>query len=43
MLQSESLQHVRRRNAWLFAGGVSSLFAAFTAVFVFALLTERVA
>ncbi len=43
MLPSETLQRLRRRNAWLFAGGLGGLFAAFTAVFTFALLVGRVA
>jgi polysaccharide chain length determinant protein (PEP-CTERM system associated) len=43
MLPSDALRRLRRRNAWLFAGGLSSLFAAFTAVFAFALLIGRVA
>ena len=43
MLPSEALHRLRRRNAWLFAGGVGGLFAAFTAVFAFAVLIGRVA
>ena len=43
MLPSDTMRRLRRRNAWLFAGGLSGLFAAFTAVFAFALLLGRVA
>jgi hypothetical protein len=43
MLPSEALSRSRRRNTWLFAGGLGSLFAAFTAVFAFVLLIGRVA
>jgi polysaccharide chain length determinant protein (PEP-CTERM system associated) len=41
MLPSETLQRSRRRKAWLFAGGLSGLFAAFSAVFAFVLLFAR--
>lgn len=43
MLPSETLQRSQRRNSWLFAGGLSGLFAAFAAVFAFALLIGRAA
>jgi polysaccharide chain length determinant protein (PEP-CTERM system associated) len=43
MLPSDSLSRMRKRNAWLFASGVASLFATFSAVFAFALLFTRVA
>ena len=43
MLPNESLQRSRRRNSWLFAGGLSGLFAAFAAVFAFVLLIGRAA
>ena len=43
MLPSDALRRMRRRNAWLFAGGLGSLFATFTAVFAFALLIGRAA
>jgi len=43
MLPSDALQRVRRRRAWLFAGGLGGLFATFSAVFAFALLVGRVA
>ena len=43
MLPSDALRRMRRRNAWLFAGGLGSLFATFTAVFAFVLLIGRTA
>jgi polysaccharide chain length determinant protein (PEP-CTERM system associated) len=43
MLQSEALNRMRRRNAWLFAGGTGGLFATLSAVLVFALLFNRLA
>ena len=43
MLPSDTMRRLRRRNAWLFAGGLSGLLAAFAAVFAFALLIGRVA
>jgi len=43
MLPSESLVRMRRRDAWLFAGGTGGLFATFSAVFVLALLFGRFA
>jgi protein tyrosine kinase modulator len=43
MLPSEALIRLRKRNAWLFAGGVSSLFASFAAVFALVLLIGRAA
>ena len=43
MLPSEALTRMRRRNAWLFAGGTGGLFATFSAVVVFALLFGRFA
>jgi polysaccharide chain length determinant protein (PEP-CTERM system associated) len=43
MLPSEGLTRMRRRNAWLFAGGTGGLFATFSAVVVFALLLGRFA
>jgi polysaccharide chain length determinant protein (PEP-CTERM system associated) len=43
LLASERVYRLRRRNAWLFAGGLAGLFASFGAVFAFALLIGRVA
>jgi polysaccharide chain length determinant protein (PEP-CTERM system associated) len=43
MLPSEALTRMRRRSAWLFAGGTGGLFATFSAVVVFALLFGRFA
>jgi polysaccharide chain length determinant protein (PEP-CTERM system associated) len=43
MLPSEALTRMRRRNAWLFAGGTGGLFATYSAVLVFALLFGRFA
>jgi polysaccharide chain length determinant protein (PEP-CTERM system associated) len=43
MLPSDALRRVRRRHAWLFAGGLGGLFASFAAVFVVALMFGRVA
>ncbi|MGE5102492.1 MAG: XrtA system polysaccharide chain length determinant [Deltaproteobacteria bacterium] len=42
MLPSQALARIRRRNAWLFAGGVGSLLATFSAAFAFVLLVGRV-
>ena len=41
MLPSDALLRLRRRNSWLFAGGLGSLFAAFAGVFAFVLLVVR--
>ena len=41
MLPSISLHRMRKRNSWLFAGGVGSLFATFSAAFAFVLLISR--
>jgi hypothetical protein len=41
MLPSEALHRLRRRNSWLFASGVGSLLASFSAVFAFVLLIGR--
>ena len=41
MLPSEALHRVRKRNSWLFAGGLGSLLAAFSAIFAFVLLIGR--
>ena len=43
MLPSSRVVRVRRRNAWLFAGGVSGLIASFGAALAIAFLTVRVA
>jgi uncharacterized protein involved in exopolysaccharide biosynthesis len=43
MLPSEALFRKQRRRSWLFAGGLAGLFAAFGAVFAFAVLVGRVA
>jgi uncharacterized protein involved in exopolysaccharide biosynthesis len=43
MLPSEALHRTRRRRSWLFAGGLGGLFAAFSAIFAFALLVGRAA
>jgi polysaccharide chain length determinant protein (PEP-CTERM system associated) len=43
MLPSETLNKVRRRNAFYFTGGLAALAAAFAAVFAFALLIVRAA
>ncbi len=43
MLPSEPLIRIKRRNAFLFAGGISGLFASFAAVFAFVVLLGRVA
>jgi protein tyrosine kinase modulator len=43
MLPSPSLSRLRRRNAYLFAGGLGGLLVSLTAVVAFALLVERVA
>ncbi len=42
MLPTEALSRLRRRNAFLFAGGVGGLLASFAAVFVVAGLLTRV-
>jgi hypothetical protein len=42
MLPSEALKRLKRRKAFLFAGGVSSLLAAFAGVFAVALVMGRV-
>jgi len=42
MLPSEALTRFRKRSAYLFAGGVGSLLAAFAGVFAFALLVGRI-
>jgi len=42
MLPNEALRRMRRRNAWLFAGGVSGLFASFAAAFALVLLVGHV-
>jgi polysaccharide chain length determinant protein (PEP-CTERM system associated) len=39
MLQSDALHRLTWRNAWLYAGGVTGLAAAFGAVFAFAFVT----
>jgi polysaccharide chain length determinant protein (PEP-CTERM system associated) len=43
MLPSEALSRLRHRSAYLFAGGVGAFVAAFSGVFVFAMLFGRVA
>jgi polysaccharide chain length determinant protein (PEP-CTERM system associated) len=43
MLPSDALHRARRRNSWLFAGGLGSLFASFGAVFALVLLFARTA
>jgi len=43
MLPSEGVNRVVRRRAFLFAGGLGGLLAAFGAVFAFAILIGRVA
>jgi len=43
MLPSSRVVRVRRRNAWLFAGGVSGLIASFGAALAIAFLAVRVA
>jgi polysaccharide chain length determinant protein (PEP-CTERM system associated) len=42
MLPSEALRRLRRRSAYLFAGGLGALFASFAAAFIFAQLLGRV-
>jgi hypothetical protein len=42
MLPSLALQRMRRRRAYLFAGGVGGLVASFSAVLVFALIAARI-
>ncbi len=37
MLPSEALYRLRRRNSWLFAGGLGSLLATFSGIFAFVL------
>ena len=41
MLPSEALHRARKRSSWLFAGGLGSLLAAFSAIFAFVLLIGR--
>ena len=41
MLPSEALRRIKRRNRWLFAGGLGGLLASFSAVFAFVLLIGR--
>ena len=41
MLPSQALARIRRRNSWLFAGGLGGLLATFSAIFAFALLISR--
>jgi hypothetical protein len=41
LIPNEGLRRVQRRNRWLFAGGVGSLFASFAAVIAFALMLGR--
>ena len=41
MLPSEALMRLRRRRAYLFAGGFGAFLASYTAVFVLALLFGR--
>ena len=43
MLPSEAMTRLKRRSAYLFAGGVSGLIASFAAVLAFAILAVRVA
>jgi uncharacterized protein involved in exopolysaccharide biosynthesis len=43
MLPSEALHRMKRRNTWLFAGGVSGLLGAFSAIFALVLLVGRAA
>jgi len=43
LLPSDAIQRKRRRNLWLFFGGVSSLIASFTAILALMLLVGRVA
>ena len=43
MLPNESALRKQRRNVYVFAGGLSGLVAAFSAVVAFALLVGRVA
>ena len=43
MLPSEGLARLRRRSAFLFAGGLGALFASFTAVFILAQFAGRLA
>jgi protein tyrosine kinase modulator len=43
MLPSEAVSRLRRRSAYLFAGGLSGLLACFAAIFAFVLLFGRVA
>ena len=42
MIQGENVRRRRRREGWLFAGGLSGLFAAFVGVITIALLVGRV-
>ncbi len=41
MLPSEALHRSRKRNSWLFAGGLGGLLATFSAIFAFVLLIGR--
>jgi polysaccharide chain length determinant protein (PEP-CTERM system associated) len=43
MLPSEAMTRLKRRNAYLFAGGMSGLIASFAAVLAFVILAMRVA
>jgi hypothetical protein len=43
MLPSDALAKARRRSSWLFAGGLGSLLASFSAIFALALLIGRTA
>jgi polysaccharide chain length determinant protein (PEP-CTERM system associated) len=43
MLPSEALHKARRRNSWLFASGLGSLLATFSAILTLALLVGRTA
>jgi hypothetical protein len=43
LLPSESARRKQRRSVYVFAGGLSGLVAAFSAVVAFALLVGRVA
>jgi len=42
MLPTDSLRRLARRNAWLFAGGMTGLFASFAAVLALTLLVGRI-
>jgi protein tyrosine kinase modulator len=43
MLPGERMHNLRRRNSWLFAGGIGSLVATFGGIIAFALLIGRAA